>query len=194
MNKAYVGGTNENPCQLRLRNVRSRRIESNSTGSFPGAMILARLSRMRPTTFGIIAAALMFGISATSGCSNGQSATAPGPTAANVDFKTLKNTVEPTSKSLESGKRLYDRLCAECHGTAGDGISEMASILVKSGKIAPSNLTDDTWDLGSTDGEIFKVIRDGSGSNLAMKGLNGRPGIVDEDIWNLVNYVRSLHK
>jgi len=73
-------------------------------------------------------------------------------------------------------------------------VSEMAAMLVKSGKIAPSDLTDDTWDLGSTDGEIFMVIRDGSGSNLAMKGLNGRPGIVDEDIWNLVNYIHSLHK
>jgi hypothetical protein len=65
-------------------------------------------------------------------------------------------------------------------------------MLIQSGKIAPSNLTDDVWDLGSSDGEIFIVIRDGSGSN--MKGLNGRPGIVDEDMWNIVNYVRSLHK
>jgi cytochrome c len=106
----------------------------------------------------------------------------------------LKNPVASTPKSLESGKRLYVRLCTECHGVAGDGVSEMASILEKSGKIPPGDLTDDTWHLGSTDGEIFAVIRDGSGSNLAMKGLNGRPGIVDEDIWNLVNYVRSLHK
>jgi len=128
------------------------------------------------------------------GCSNGQSASAPGKSGKALDAKTLKNTVSPTPKSIESGKRLYDRLCSECHGIKGDGVSEMAAMLVKSGKIAPSDLTDDTWDLGSTDGEIFMVIRDGSGSNLAMKGLNGRPGIVDEDIWNLVNYIHSLHK
>ena len=121
------------------------------------------------------------------GCSNGQ-------TTANTDPKTMKNPVTATPKSLESGKRLYDRLCAECHGAAGDGKSEMATVLEKSGKIPPSNLIDDTWDLGSTDGEIFMIIRDGSGSNLAMKGLNGKPGIVDEDMWNVVNYVRSLHK
>ena len=106
----------------------------------------------------------------------------------------MKNPVAFIPKSLESGKRLYVQLCAECHGMAGDGVSEMASILAKTGKIPPGDLTDDNWNLGSTDGEIFAVIRDGSGSNLAMKGLNGRPGIVDEDIWNLVNYVRSLRK
>jgi len=137
---------------------------------------------------------LLIAICISSGCSNGQSATTPGANSAGVDFKTLKNPVAPTAKSLDSGKRLYIRLCSECHGAAGDGVSEMASILEKSGKIPPGDLTDDTWSLGSTDGEIFGVIRDGSGSNLAMKGLNGRPGIVDEDIWNLVNYVRSLHK
>ena len=106
----------------------------------------------------------------------------------------MKNPVLSSPKSLESGKRLYDRLCAECHGDTGDGVSEMATILRESGKIPPSNLIDDTWDLGSTDGEIFTVIRDGSGENMAMKGLNGKPGIVDEDMWNLVNYIRSLHK
>ena len=129
-----------------------------------------------------------------SGCSNGQSATSNAPASSKADIKTLQNPIAPTSKSIESGKRLYLRLCAECHGATGDGNSEMATILERSGKVPPGDLTDDTWNLGSTDGEIFAVIRDGSGSNLAMKGLNGRPGIVDEDMWNLVNYVRSLHK
>ena len=133
-------------------------------------------------------------VCAFSGCTSEQSGSVKGSTGGSTDFKSLKNPVASTPKSLESGKRLYVRLCAECHGVAGDGVSEMASILEKSGKIPPGDLTDDNWRLGSTDGEIFAVIRDGSGSNLAMKGLNGRPGIVDEDMWNLVNYVRSLHK
>jgi cytochrome c len=149
---------------------------------------------MRITFLGITALSIFVISSLINGCSDGQSASSPGTSGKTLDARTLKNTVSPTPKSIESGKRLYDRLCAECHGSKGDGVSEMASMLVKSGKIPPSDLTDDTWDLGSTDGEIFMVIRDGSGSNLAMKGLNGRPGIVDEDIWNIVNYVHSLHK
>lgn len=155
----------------------------------------ARISIMRYSFFGIIPVMLLVAICVTNGCSSDQSGFSNGTTGAGVELrKSRKNTVAPTPKSIESGKRLYDRLCAECHGATGDGISEMASILQKSGKIPPGDLTDDKWNLGSTDGEIFAVIRDGSGSNLAMKGLNGRPGIVDEDMWNLVNYIRSLHK
>jgi len=142
--------------------------------------------------FAVLSITVMAGL--ISGCSTSQSNSSTETAKNSVNAQSLKNTIPPTPKSIEAGKRLYDRMCADCHGSKGDGVSETATMLVKSGKIPPSDLTDDVWDLGSTDGEIFLVIRDGSGSNLAMKGLNGRPGIVDEDIWNLVNYVRSLHK
>ena len=64
--------------------------------------------------------------------------------------------------------------------------------MVEAGKTKPSDLTDDNWDHGSADGEIFVAIRDGVGSNAAMKGLNGKPGIGPLEMWHLVNYVRSL--
>ena len=54
----------------------------------------------------------------------------------------------------------------------------------------PSDLTDATWDRGSTDGEIFIVIQEGAGPDYKMKGLKGK--ISDQDTWNVVNYVRSL--
>jgi hypothetical protein len=54
----------------------------------------------------------------------------------------------------------------------------------------PSNLTDATWDRGSTDGEIFVVIQEGAGPDYKMKGLKGK--ISDQDTWHVVNYVRSL--
>jgi len=155
---------------------------------------LLNFRAMRIIFHGITALSIFVISGLMSGCSNSQSTSSPAAKSSSVDAKTLKNTVSPTPKSIEAGKRLYDRMCADCHGSKGDGVSETATLLVKSGKIPPSDLTDDVWDLGSTDGEIFTVIRDGSGPNLAMKGLNGRPGIVDEDIWNLVNYIHSLHK
>ena len=46
------------------------------------------------------------------------------------------------------------------------------------------------WVRGSTDGEIFKVIMEGAGPELKMKGVKGR--LMDNDVWNLVNYIRSL--
>jgi len=109
-----------------------------------------------------------------------------------IEAKAMKNPVEPTPKSLASGKNVYDKYCAECHGVTGNGVSEKAKTLADAGETKPSDLTDDKWDHGSTDGEIFVNIRDGVGVRGAMKGLNGRPGISDTDMWNLVNYVRTL--
>jgi len=48
----------------------------------------------------------------------------------------------------------------------------------------PSNLTDDKWDRGSTDGEIFLVIRDGAGPKFDMKGYKSK--MTEPDIWNIV--------
>ena len=104
----------------------------------------------------------------------------------------MKNPVAPTPKSIASGKNVYDKYCANCHGMAGDGVSEKAAKLAEAGEAKPSNLTDDKWDHGSTDGEIFVNIRDGVGAKGAMNGLNGRPGVSDEDMWNVVNYIRTL--
>jgi cytochrome c len=110
------------------------------------------------------------------------------------EAKALKNPVEPTPQSIASGKNVYDKYCAECHGVAGDGVSEKAKTLKEAGQAKPSDLTDGIWDHGSTDGEIFINIRDGVGVSGAMKGLNGKPGISDTDMWNVVNYMRTLKR
>jgi cytochrome c len=111
-----------------------------------------------------------------------------------MEARALKNPVEPTEKSIASGKVVYNKYCADCHGLAGDGVSEKASTLAQAGEAKPSDLTDDKWDHGSTDGEIFVNIRDGVGVKGAMKGLNGKPGVSDRDMWNVVNYMRTLTK
>ena len=111
-----------------------------------------------------------------------------------INAKSLQNPVPASEKSIAAGKKMYDKYCAECHGATGNGVSEKAKTLADAGAAKPSDLTDDKWDHGSTDGEIFVDIRDGVGVNGAMKGLNGRPGVSDEDMWNMVNYIRTLKK
>ena len=106
--------------------------------------------------------------------------------------KTLQNPVVSTPDSLGKGKKLFDKLCADCHGEKGDGASEVAAAM-GAGEVKPPDLTDDTWERGSTDGEIFVSIRDGVGGGAAaMKGLNGRPGVGPQEMWHIVNYMRSL--
>jgi mono/diheme cytochrome c family protein len=108
------------------------------------------------------------------------------------EARALKNPVEPAPESIAAGKSLYEKHCVSCHGVTGKGDGEKAAALIEKGQARPSNLTDDKWDHGSTDGEIFVNIREGVGVGRVMEGLSGKPEISSTEIWNLVNYVRTL--
>ena len=135
---------------------------------------------------------MVFSLSACS--ASEQPSSSPGATVAaraSDEGKTLSNPVSMTPASINSGKKLYEKLCLDCHGEQGDGVSAVAAAM-PAGELMPPNLVDDQWDHGSTDGDIFVFIRDGAVGSAAMKGLNGRPGVGPTEMWNLVNYVRSL--
>src|SRR5690348_6619890 len=74
----------------------------------------------------------------------------------NEEDAKLKNPVTSNEESIAAGKKIYQSHCASCHGRGGKGDGGQA---LSGGE--PSDLTDDTWDYGSTDGEIFVAIRDG---------------------------------
>ena len=53
----------------------------------------------------------------------------------------------------------------------------------------PSDLTDASWKHGATDGELFTVISDGAtATSMRAYGKRMKP----DDIWNVVNYLRTL--
>lgn len=95
----------------------------------------------------------------------------------------LKNPIASDAASIEEGRKLYSRNCASCHGPSGKGDGSMA---LAGG--TPANLTDETWDHGSSDGEIFVVIRDGTSSD--MEPYKDR--LSEKQIWHIVNFIRSL--
>ena len=101
----------------------------------------------------------------------------------NAEAAKLKNPVAADSASVEDGKKLYSRHCASCHGPAGKGDGGMA---LSGG--TPANLTDETWDHGSSDGEIFVVIRDGTSTDMESY----KEKLTEKQIWNLVNFIRSI--
>jgi hypothetical protein len=73
------------------------------------------------------------------------------------------------------------------HAVYAAGIA-LSIIEEQGGKQAP-DLTDAQWDHGSSDGEIFRVIKRGLPPTM-MAGFDGR--ISDADIWSIVNYLRTL--
>jgi len=103
----------------------------------------------------------------------------------NPEAKKLKNPVAATPQSIAEGKKTFDKYCKFCHGADAKGDGPMAPEGTH-----PSNLTDDKWDRGSTDGEIYTVIREGAGPKFDMKGFKSK--ITEQETWNVVNYVRSL--
>jgi mono/diheme cytochrome c family protein len=104
----------------------------------------------------------------------------------NPDAAKIKNPVSSTPESIATGQQVYRRNCAVCHGTTGEGGSG-------SDISAPApDLTDSEWKRGSTDGEIFYVIKNGVPPDLNMEPWGDR--IKDDDIWSVVNYIRSIAK
>src|SRR5262245_61745355 len=99
--------------------------------------------------------------------------------------KAMKNPVASSPESIKAGQALFQKNCRFCHNADAKGNGPMAPEGTH-----PSDLTDAKWDRGSTDGEIFLVIRDGAGPKFDMKGYKSK--MTETDIWNVVNYLRSL--
>ena len=97
----------------------------------------------------------------------------------------LKNPAPANAASLAAGRQLYDKQCAGCHGDAGKGDGAMGEEL----NPKPANLVDADWKHGSTDGEIFVVIRDGV-KNSGMKPYARK--LAARQMWDVVNYLRSI--
>lgn len=97
----------------------------------------------------------------------------------------LLNPVKPTPYSLALGKKVFTSDCAMCHGKEGAGAGELAVTM----KLNLRDYRDPASLKDMTDGEIYSIIASGKGQ---MTGEAGRmkPG----QIWNVVNYVRSLSK
>jgi len=102
------------------------------------------------------------------------------------------NPVPSTPASIAAGKKAYDSVCAACHGDGAQGAVKanlMISIIEEQGGKQPPDLTDGQSDHGSTDGEVYVVLKRGLPPTM-MPGFDGANS--DENVWNIVNYLRTL--
>jgi copper transport protein len=92
------------------------------------------------------------------------------------------NPVFPDADSIARGRALYEANCINCHGRTG---------------VPPPGLDLHPYPLDLTvhvpqhpDGQLFRFIADGI-PGTAMPAWK-QEGLTDEDIWHLVNYLRTL--
>jgi mono/diheme cytochrome c family protein len=102
-----------------------------------------------------------------------------------ADAAKLVNPTKPTAASLALGKKAYGSDCEMCHGKTGAGDGDLAADM----KLKLKDYRDPEALKSMTDGEIFIIIKDGKGQ---MSGEEGR--MKAGQIWDVVNYVRSLGK
>jgi mono/diheme cytochrome c family protein len=91
------------------------------------------------------------------------------------------NPVPYASTSIAKGKATYLRLCPECHDDDGKALAQT---------LAPAaDLTDPgRWKFGTGDAHVFRSIHDGAGAAMPVFGNQ----LKDEDIWDIVNFIRSI--
>jgi len=99
-------------------------------------------------------------------------------------FKAMENPVKADAESNKLGRMLYGKNCASCHGKTGLGDGAKARGL-------------DTF-AGDFSSEAYQAQKDGEHFYKTKFGRGEMPKydkkIADEDIWHMVNYMRTLKK
>jgi mono/diheme cytochrome c family protein len=101
-----------------------------------------------------------------------------------ANFKSMKNPVAQSDASAKVGLSLYTKNCASCHGKTGLGDGVKARTL----KDFPGDFSKAEFQ-GLTDGDIYFKTKTGRGDMPKYEGK-----LADDDIWNIVNYMRTLKK
>jgi len=98
-------------------------------------------------------------------------------------YMKMPNPVKADASSIATGKSLWGKHCASCHGKTGKGDGTKAATL----KTEPGDFSQ----------EAFKSQPDGA---IFYKSLEGRKDMPtfkkkipdEDDMWSVVNYIRTL--
>lgn len=94
------------------------------------------------------------------------------------------NPIFPDQNSIAQGRTIYQQNCAACHGTNG---------------VPPQGLNLNPYPLDLTvhvpqhpDGSLFQFISQGLPGSAMRSWSEGQGSLTDEQIWHVVNYLRTL--
>jgi cytochrome c oxidase cbb3-type subunit 3 len=91
------------------------------------------------------------------------------------------NPVPYSPASITRGKSYFLQNCQSCHDE--DGRARSAAVAIA------ADLTDpDRWKFGTTDAQLFNTIKNGAAEAMPPFGTD----LKDEQIWDVVNFIRSI--
>ena len=95
----------------------------------------------------------------------------------------------PTGDAIR-GKELFAGTCSACHGPEGQGVPGLGKDMTASEFIA-----------GKTDAELVDFIKQGrdpsdplNTTGVAMPPKGGNPALSDQDLIDIVAFIRSIHQ
>ncbi len=97
-------------------------------------------------------------------------------------YKNMENPQEANDESIKTGRMLYTKNCASCHGKTGLGDGPKARGL----DTHPGDMSAAAYQ-SQTDGEHFYKTKFGRGEMPKYENK-----ITDEDIWHMVNFMRTF--
>lgn len=135
--------------------------------------------------FLLLSAVVLFEIAAVPSPALPPQATHPKP-AAKTPVPAGSTSSQIAAQAREKAKKLYSIDCALCHGDSGDGKTDVARDM----QLTLSDWTDPKMLAGKQEQELFDIIR--KGKDKMPPEAEGRA--TDEDVKNLILYIRSMAK
>jgi len=99
--------------------------------------------------------------------------------------KNKVNPIKSDASSLADGKELWVKHCSSCHGKMGKGDGSKAAQL----KTEPGDFSKPATQ-SQTNGSLFYKVSQGRGDMPSFKKKIPE----NDDVWSLVNYIRTLKK
>src|SRR5690606_34316876 len=93
---------------------------------------------------------------------------------------------------LEKGKAVYQRACATCHGPGGEGDGPVAAGFPPNAK--PASFVSGTFKKVTDDDSIRALLKNGGASMGLSPLMAPQPALSEEEVTNVIAFVRSLKK
>lgn len=141
--------------------------------------------------FGLVLVALVASL-LLAACGGGADESEPAPPAGEAAASSGEAAAAPAAPAgdAEKGKEIFNTTCFACHGEGGVGVQGLGK-----------DMTTSTFIAGLSDEDLLAFIKQGrdpsspdNTTGVAMPPKGGNPALTDEQLMDVIAYIRTLHK